>query len=92
MMGSPPRRPRIKDPGSDPVIAMARDRRAKELENESQRLQVSGLSGAEASSGVAPLRAGVALAGASAKRHRAGPSEPIGDAELARLAGILDKT
>ena len=38
-------RPRIKDPGLDPVIAMTRDRRAKELEVENQKRSVSGLSG-----------------------------------------------
>ena len=38
-------KPRIKDPGLDPVIAMTRDRRAKELEVEKQKLSVSGLSG-----------------------------------------------
>lgn len=36
----------IKDPGTDPVIAMSRERHRKELANEDQRLQVSGLSGA----------------------------------------------
>ena len=40
------RRRGIKDPGSDPIIAMSRDRRMKELANEDQRLQVSGLVGA----------------------------------------------
>ena len=39
-------RARIKDPGLDPVIAMTRDRRVKELQTESQRLMVSGLTGA----------------------------------------------
>ena len=38
-------RPKIKDPGSDPVIAMARDRRKKELAIEEQALIVSGLTG-----------------------------------------------
>ena len=38
-------RPKIKDPGSDPVIAMARERRRKEVEIESQKLSVAGLSG-----------------------------------------------
>ena len=41
----PYQKPRIKDPGSDPVIAMARERRRKELEIESQKLSVAGLSG-----------------------------------------------
>ena len=35
----------IKDPGLDPVIAMARDRRKKELEVRSQKRNVSGISG-----------------------------------------------
>jgi hypothetical protein len=39
------RRAYIKDPGSDPIIAMSRDRRAKELQQEKQRREVSGLSG-----------------------------------------------
>ena len=38
-------KPRIKDPGSDPVIAMSRARRVKELEVETQKRSVSGLSG-----------------------------------------------
>ena len=38
-------RPKIKDPADDPVIAMARDRRAKELKKENQARMVSGLSG-----------------------------------------------
>ena len=38
-------KPRIKDPGLDPVIAMARNRHAKGLEVESQKRSVSGLSG-----------------------------------------------
>ena len=32
-------KPRIKDPGLDPVIKMTRDRRAKELEVETQKLK-----------------------------------------------------
>lgn len=39
-------RARIKDPGLDPVIAMTRDRRKKELQTEAQALVVSGLTGA----------------------------------------------
>ena len=39
-------RARIKDPGDDPVIAMTRDRRKKELQTEAQALVVSGLTGA----------------------------------------------
>lgn len=38
-------RPKIKDPGLDPVIAMARDRHKKGLQVESQKRSVSGLSG-----------------------------------------------
>ena len=38
-------KPRIKDPGLDPVIAMARDRHKKGLQVESQQRQVSALSG-----------------------------------------------
>ena len=38
-------KPRIKDPGSDPVIAMARDRHAKGLQVEAQKRAVGGLSG-----------------------------------------------
>ena len=41
-----PVRARIKDPGDDPVIAMTRDRRIKELQNENQKLVVDGLVGA----------------------------------------------
>lgn len=39
------RRRGIKDPGADPVIAMSRARLQKELANENQKLQVSGLVG-----------------------------------------------
>ena len=39
------RRRGIKDPGTDPTIAMSRDRRQKELANEDQKLQVAGLVG-----------------------------------------------
>mmetsp|Transcript_63360 Transcript_63360/g.125272 ORF Transcript_63360/g.125272 Transcript_63360/m.125272 type:complete len:155 (-) Transcript_63360:224-688(-) len=39
-------KPRIKDPGSDPVISMSRDRIKKERQTESQALVVSGLTGA----------------------------------------------
>ena len=38
-------KPRIKDPGLDPVIAMARIRHNKGLEVESQKRSVSALSG-----------------------------------------------
>ena len=38
-------KPRIKDPGSDPVIAMARERHKKGLEVESQKRSVGALSG-----------------------------------------------
>eukprot|EP00966_Prymnesium_polylepis_P284707 6577746-Prymnesium_polylepis.1 len=39
-------RARIKDPGSDPLIAMSRARHAKELKNEDTSRQMSGVSGA----------------------------------------------
>jgi len=39
-------RPNIKDPGDDPVIAMARDRHAKNLKNEATRRLYSGVTGA----------------------------------------------
>jgi len=39
-------KPRIKDPGLDPVIAMSRDRIIKERQTEAQALVVSGLTGA----------------------------------------------
>lgn len=39
------RRRGVKDPGLDPVIAMTRDRRMKELANDDQKLQVAGLVG-----------------------------------------------
>ena len=39
------RRRGIKDPGTDPIIAMTRDRRQKELANEDQKLKVAGLVG-----------------------------------------------
>ena len=39
------RRRGIKDPGTDPTIAMTRDRRQKELANENQKLLVAGLVG-----------------------------------------------
>ena len=42
---SPARRAHIKDPGLDPVIAMARLRLAKEREVDAQKLSVSALSG-----------------------------------------------
>jgi len=41
----PYQRPAIKDPGDDPVIAMARDRREKELKIESTRRLFSGVTG-----------------------------------------------
>lgn len=39
------RRRGIKDPGTDPIIAMTRNRRQKELANENQKLLVAGLVG-----------------------------------------------
>lgn len=39
-------RPKIKDPSLDPVIAMARARNEKDLMNERNRRQMSGVSGA----------------------------------------------
>lgn len=39
-------RPRVKDPLSDPLIAMQRDRREKELKNEHNSREMSAVSGA----------------------------------------------
>ena len=38
-------KPKIKNPAEDPVIAMSRDRRAKELKNESNRRLYSNVGG-----------------------------------------------